>query len=368
VFRENQHPGPQAANKEEDKIKEFRAVINDNTSLFAMEKRNMIQIIVKKELTDYELNIIASEAPIKNFLPAGELLPYEYIVAEKEIIEKELFPFNDAIRKVFGNLYDLKLNSIRLCVGTEDDYLTIDESDLKEVNINPTLNGLKEFMQVNKKSIYGFTIRYNDVKKGNLVFCECDLNRPILDKENGIQSIKISILANLSQRGLYMQQHYTGFGMHLYYIFKINKFSDQLIDFFNELKIPIEMIYLKRKSSIQNWCAIECELDEKNLKDYLQFQYTSLSHSDVEQIVSIVRENKFNFEVARMIGDLLNRMKQDRVEVEDRLFSLEQEDIAAATKLVINYFGINEQNLSLPSNLNFNSIKKSIEKLDHYIH
>jgi hypothetical protein len=150
---------------------------------------------------------------------------------------------------------------------------------------------------------------------------------------------------------------------HLYYIFKINKFSDQLINFFNELKIPIEMIYLKRKSSIQNWCAIECELDEKNLKDYLQFQYTSLSHSDVEQIVSIVRENKFNFEVARMIGDLLNRMKQDRVEVEDRLFSLEQEDIAAATKLVINYFGINEQNLSLPSNLNFNSIKKSIEKL-----
>lgn len=363
MFRDNQHPGTQAGNREEEKIKEFRAVINDTTSLFIMEKRNTIQIIIKKELIDYELNIIASEAPIKNFLPAGEALPYEYIVAEKAIIEKELFPFDDAIKKIFGNNYDLKLNSIRLCIGTEDDYLTIDESDLKEVNINPTLNGLKEFMQVNKKSVYGFTIRHNDAKKGNLVFCECDLTQPILD----IQSIKISILANLSQRGLYMQQHFTGFGLHLYYIFKINKFSDQIINFFNELKIPIEMIYLKRKSSIQNWCAIECELDEKNLKNYLQFQYTSLSHSDVEQIVLIVCENKFNFEVARMMGDVLNRMKQDSIEIQEGL-SLEQEDIAAAAKLVVNYFGINEQNLSLPSNLNFNSIKKSIEKLDHYIH
>jgi hypothetical protein len=363
VFRDSQPSGSQAP-REEDKVKEFRAVLNDNTSLFIAEKRNMIHVIIKKELTDYNMDIIASEAPVKNFLAAGEFLPYEYIVADRMILEKEIFPFSDAIKKIFGSAYDLRLNSIRLCVGTEDDYLTIDESDLKEVEVNPTLNGLKEFMQVNKKSIFGFTIRHYDSKKGNLVFCECELNRPIFD----IQSVKISVLANLSQRGLYMQQHYTGFGMHLYYILRISRFSDPIINFFNELKIPIEMIYLKRKSSIQNWCSIECELDDKNLKNYLQSQYSALINPDIEQIISIVRENKFNFEVARMMADILNRMKQDRVEVENGPFSLETEDIAAAAKLVVNYFGFNEKNLTLPSNLDFNSIKKSIEELDRYIH
>ena len=61
MFRDSQPPGSQAS-KEEDKVKEFRAVLNDNTSLFIAEKRNMIHIIIKKELTDYNMDIIASEA------------------------------------------------------------------------------------------------------------------------------------------------------------------------------------------------------------------------------------------------------------------------------------------------------------------
>ena len=68
------------------------------------------------------------------------------------------------------------------------------------------------------------------------------------------------------------------------------------------------------------------------------------------------------------MADLLNRMKHDRVEIHDGLFSLEQEDIAAAAKVVINYFGFSEQDLSLPANLDFNVIKKSIDELDRYIH
>ncbi|NVM55079.1 MAG: hypothetical protein HWN66_15345 [Candidatus Helarchaeota archaeon] len=313
---------------------------------------------------DYNLEVTASEAPVKNYVAGGEILPFEYVVAESEILEKEIIKFNQKIKEIFGKKYDLKLNSIRLCVGTDENYVTIDESNLKEVDIIPTIQGLQEFIQANKKSVFGFTIRRYDTKKGNLIFCECELNHPIFD----IQSIKIKILASLSQRGLYMQKHHVAYGLHVYYILNVSRFSDMIIRLFNELNIPIEMIYLKRKSSIQNWRATECELDEKNLKNYLQFNYTHLSHSDVDQVVSIVRENKFNFEFANMMADLLNKMKLDRIEIEDALYSLGQEDIAAAAKVVVNYFGFNEQNLSLPSNLDFNIIKKSIDELDRYIH
>ncbi|HUX99573.1 MAG TPA: hypothetical protein VMV49_08475, partial [Candidatus Deferrimicrobium sp.] len=241
---------------------------------------------------------------------------------------------------------------------------TVDESDLKEVNIDPTINGLKKFIDTSKKRVFGFTIRNYDTKQGNLIFCEADLLRPVFD----LYSLKIKILTNLSQRGLYMQQHHLGYGLHLYYIFTLSKFSDNLVHFFNELGIPIELIYLKRKSSVQNWRALECELDEKNLKNYLQFNYTSLSHSDVEQIVTIITANKFDFEIANMMADLLNRLKLERVEVEDGLFLLEQEDIAAAATVATNYFGFKVEKLSLPSNLDVNSVKKSMEELDRYIH
>ncbi|MHA1267224.1 MAG: hypothetical protein ACTSRS_18450 [Candidatus Helarchaeota archaeon] len=350
--------------REEEKSKEFRAVVNENTSLVIVEKQNQFQVIIKKELLDYEIEVTASEAPIKNFIAGGEVLPYEYVVAETEILEKEIFKFNEKIQKLFGKKYDLKLNAIRLCIGTEDNYVTIDEGALREVDIMPTIRGLQNFIKKNRKSVIGFTIRRYDTKKGNLIFCEGELNHPIFD----LQSIKLKIIANLSQRGLYMQKHHTAYGLHVYYILRIRKFSDLIIQLFNEIDIPIEMIYLKRKSSIQNWRAIECELNEKNLKNYLQFNFTDLSHTDVEHIVAIVRENKFNFEIANMMADLLNKMKGDRVEIHDGLFSLEREDIAAAAKVVVNYFGFNEQELSLPSNLDVNIIKKSIDELDRYIH
>lgn len=363
MFRGSRRKG-QNVFKEDEKSKEFRAVLDKNTSLVIVEKRHNFQVVIKKELMDYNLEITASEAPIKNNISGGEILPYEYVVAESGILEDEIIKFNQKIKKIFGKRYDLKLNSIRLCVGTEENYVTIDESNLKEVDIIPTIQGLQEFIQANKKSIVGFTVRRYDTKKGNLIFCECDLNHPIFD----IRSIRVKIIASLSQRGLYMQKHHVAYGLHLYYILDVSKFSDKIINFFNELEIPIEMIYLKRKSSIQNWRATECELDEKNLKNYLQFQYTHLSHVDVDQIVSIIRENKFTFEIANMMADLLNRMKHDRVKIEDALYSLEQEDIAAAAKVVVNYFGFNEQDLNLPSNLDFNIIKKSIDKLDDYLH
>ena len=323
-----------------------------------------IQVVLKKELLDYNIDVVASEAPVKNSIIKGEIIPYEYVIAEIAILEQELFKLNECVKKVFGTKFEIKISSIRLCVGNEDNYHTVDESDLKEVNIDPTINGLKKFIDTSKKRVFGFTIRNYDTKQGNLIFCEADLLRPVFD----LYSLKIKILTNLSQRGLYMQQHHLGYGLHLYYIFTLSKFSDNLVHFFNELGIPIELIYLKRKSSVQNWRALECELDEKNLKNYLQFNYTSLSHSDVEQIVTIITANKFDFEIANMMADLLNRLKLERVEVEDGLFLLEQEDIAAAATVATNYFGFKVEKLSLPSNLDVNSVKKSMEELDRYIH
>jgi len=364
VFRDKERKYPKYfTTKKETKSKEFHAVVDRNTSLVIIEERNKKSVVIKKELLDYKLDMFASEAPVKNYLSNAEILPFEYVVAERAILEKEVIKVNEIIKKLFGKKYDLRLKSIRLCIGDEDNYLTIDESDLKEVDITPTLNGLNTFLQTNKKAIFGFTIRRYDPKKANLVFCECELTHPIFD----IQSIKMIILANLSQRGLYMQKHHQGYGLHLYHILKINEFSDTVIRFFNELEIPIDMIYLKRKSSIHNWRTIECELDEKNLKNYLQYQYNSLSHSDVDQIVSIIRENKLNFESANLMAEILNKMKNKRVEIDDGLFVLEQEDIAAAAKWVVSYFGFNEQNLALPQNLDSNGIKKSIDELEHLI-
>ena len=89
---------------------------------------------------------------------------------------------------------------------------------------------------------------------------------------------------------------------------------------------------------------------------------------EVERIVSIIRTNKFDFEIANMMADLLNRMKVDRVVIEDGLYELDQEDIAAAAKVALNYFGVSEQNLALPPNLDGDIIKKSVSKLDEYLH
>ncbi len=364
MFRDKERKFPKYfSKKKESKSKEFRAVIDKNTSLVIIEQANKNHVVVKRELLDYKLDVFASEAPIKNHISDAEILPYEYVVAERAILEKEIIGVNEVIKKLFGKKYDLRLKSIRLCIGDEEDYLTIDESDLKEVDVTPTLSGLNAFLQTNKKSIFGFTIRHYQPKKGNLVFCECELTHPIYD----IRSIKIIILASLSQRGLYMQKHHQGYGLHLYYILKINAFSDAVIRFFNELEIPIEMIYLKRKSSIHHWRSIECELDERNLKNYLQHQYNSLSHSDVEHIVAIVRENKFNFESANLMAEILNKMKNKRIEIDAGLIALEREDIAAAAKWVVNYFGFDEDHLALPQNLDSNVVKRSIDELEHLI-
>ncbi len=365
MFRNKGSKAPKYFEKtDEDTSKEFRAVLDESTSIVIVEKHDKVQILVKKELLDYKLEVVASEAPVKNYLLGGELLPFEYVFAERAILEQEIFTINRIINDLFGKNYDLRLKSIRLCIGAdENNYFTIDENDLKEVDISPTINGLKSFIQANSKSVLGFTIRKYDNKRGNLIFCEAELSHPIFE----IRSIKIKIISSLSQRGLYMQKHHQGYGLHIYYILQISDFTDPVIHFFNELKIPIDMIYLKRKSSIQNWRAIECEIDTKNMKNYLQYQYTSLSHSDVDQIVSIVQENKFNYGIANMMADLLNRMKVKRVEIEDGLFALEQEDFAAAAKVVVNYFGFNVEDLMLPKNLDSNVVEKSIAKLDEIL-
>ena len=77
--------------------------------------------------------------------------PYESSIADIKILEKEVFPINDAFQKVFGSDKELKLNSIKLAIGSNfHDYVTIGENDLIKFDVKPTLSGLRDFIKDNK--------------------------------------------------------------------------------------------------------------------------------------------------------------------------------------------------------------------------
>ncbi|TFG16436.1 MAG: hypothetical protein EU533_09030, partial [Promethearchaeota archaeon] len=106
----------------------FRAVIDNATTLTMYnEKKKSICVIKKNLAKDYEIDVDASEAPILNKL-LKDPEPYESSIADVKILEKEIFPLNDAFKNVFGLEDELKLHSIKLAVGgSETDYDTIRE-------------------------------------------------------------------------------------------------------------------------------------------------------------------------------------------------------------------------------------------------
>ncbi|TFF87149.1 MAG: hypothetical protein EU550_03855, partial [Promethearchaeota archaeon] len=89
-------------------------------------KKNRSFCIIRKDLAkDYEVEVDASEAPVLNKL-MSEPDPYESSMADIKIMEEEVFPIYDAIKLVFGEEKDLKLNLIKLAVGgSHKDYVTI---------------------------------------------------------------------------------------------------------------------------------------------------------------------------------------------------------------------------------------------------
>jgi len=343
---------------------EFRAVINKNLSVVIYEtKKGTTTLIIKKELVDYEIECTASEAPEKNYI-GGEIIPWELITAGLDILIKEVFPINKAIQEVLGTIYTLQLDAIRLCIGREYDYVTIDETDLEEYNIKPTIRGLKKFIYSSKKGIKGFTVRHYDSKKGNLILLESSLDQPNYE----IKKIRVNIISSLQTRGLYMQQEHKPYGLHLYIILKIRELSDLIVNLLEKIGIPIEIIYLKRTSAINKWQAVECEIDDNNLINYLSTTVPNFTNEDIKNIVYFAKRNQLDFEIVDKMADVLKKMKQEREKKRGYSnVSLNLEDIAAAAKIVLEHFGLLNTRLELPSGLNTELMIKSQNEMLRFI-
>ena len=355
---------------EKSRNEEFRAVIDKNTSCTIYDQPKKTLIILKKDLIDYKLLINSSEAPLKNYInnPQLEVSNFEEVIAERAILEKEIFPLNEKIKSYFKSR-DLKLRAIRLCIGREDDYVTIDETNLESVDVIPTISGLKAFIDSNQRSIIGFSIRKFDAKKGNVTFLNAISNDPTSE----ITMFKVRILSSLQQRGFFMQKHHKAYGLQLYLTIKLEKpsgvLSNKVLDFLKNINIPIESIYLKRNSSIQNWISLECEMDEKNLKNYIQSEYQFLAHSDVSLISEFcLIENKLSFDVAIKMAEMLNSMKSKKAKGDRKdgfLIILDPEDIAAAGKIAASYFGIKD--IFISKDLNEKILLKSEKILNNFV-
>ncbi|MFX1449557.1 MAG: hypothetical protein ACFFCM_01870 [Promethearchaeota archaeon] len=354
--------------EKEDKIdsnkNEFRAQVDKTTSISVIDTDLKATFIIKRNLHDYKIYVSPSEAPVQNFIKDFDVQPYEDIIAERAVLDKEIFPLNEKIREILGERINLRIRGIRLCFGREDDYITLDERDLENNKISPSIQGLKEFVLSNQRSVLGFCVRYFKPKKGNMVFLKCGYDEPV----NEIKSINVKILASLQQRGFYMQKYNKAYGLQMFIILNVRKrnnmITDRVIKLLKELEVPLEMIFLRRSSSIQNWTAIECELDSMNLKNYLQSEFQALSHYDVHQIAIFCENNKLNFDVAQMMGDMLNKMNTMRAQRGKRENALEREEIVAAGIIAATHFGI--KGIEPSKDLNMEYLKKVESELNNY--
>ncbi|MFX1260137.1 MAG: hypothetical protein ACFFAN_19990 [Promethearchaeota archaeon] len=330
------------SNGTESKYNErFRAVINDNTSLSISNKDNRSFCIIRKDLAkEYEIEVQASEAPILNKI-LTDPDPYESSLAEVKILEEEVFPVNEAIKKVFGNDKDLNLFSIKLAIGgSKNDYVTIDEKDLIKYDVKPTLSGLMDFIKENNESILGFLDREYINEEGNVIYLNCG-KKSVSDN---IFSIKVKILASMQQRGFFLQQEHTYYGLQLYIVIESRKSDDdKLFELLKELEIDWELIFFRRRLAIHDWTEIECERNSENLKNYLRSKYEILNYFDVNNITRLVIKNQLPFIVADKMASLLYQMKTDRaIQFQEDGYSitLKKAEIAAAARLACAYLGI----------------------------
>ncbi|MHA1371718.1 MAG: hypothetical protein ACTSRA_18610 [Promethearchaeota archaeon] len=318
--------------------KKYRAVLDKKTSVEIIKEKELIYWIIKKDLGDYESFISASEAPISNTY-TREPDPFEACVASREILEKEIFPICDAIQSVF-NTMNVDLDKVSLAIGAnEKDYVTIDESDLKNIRVDPSLFGLRDFINKNKSSILGFTIREFDHEKGNLIFLSSKLIRPT----KHIIAIEISVLSSIQQRGFYIQKNHSWLGVQAYIVIKTTKLDDEKVfEFLKELGINWELIFLRRTLAVNDWLEIECEHRLSNLKTYLRHLYPILGYTDIQQIVKVVEANNLTFKVAVKMADLLNKQKKEMLKNENidvTYQPIEKAEIIAAARLAIAYHG-----------------------------
>ncbi|MFW9826606.1 MAG: hypothetical protein ACFFEY_03190 [Candidatus Thorarchaeota archaeon] len=333
--------------------------MDNNISLSIYNKKKRSFCIIRKDLAkSYEIEVDASEAPVLNKM-LNDPEPYESSIADTKILEEEVFPINEAFQKVFGTDKELKLNSIKLAVGSNfHDYVTIGESDLVKFDVKPTLTGLMNFIKDNKESILGFLDSEFISEEGNVIYLDCG-------KKNvspNIYSIKVLILASMQQRGFFLQQEHKYYGLQLYIIVESrNSNDDMLFELLKELNIDWELIYFRRKLAIHDWMEIECEKNSENLKSFLRAKFETLNYFDVNNIIRLVVKNQLPFKVANKMASLLYKMKNERaIRIQDRKFqdklyqeeqaqqdeysiTLKKAEVVAAAKLACAYLGIQKE-------------------------
>jgi len=295
---------------EEKSTEQFRAVINNSTTLSMYnEKRRSVCVVRKNLAKDYDVEVDASEAPVLNKISENPQ-PFESSMAHLNILEEEVFPLIDAFKIVFGEEKELRLRSIKLAVGgSNTDYVSIREKDLIKYDVKPTLSGLKIFIQENKESILGFLDSEYVSEEGNVIYLKCEKR----DVSDDIYSIKIKILASMQQRGYFLQQEHKYYGLQLFIIIESRKpNNNKLLEFLKELGIDWELIFLRRRLAIHDWTEIECQANQDNLKSYLRVKYDTLNYFDINNMIRLILHNELPFNVADKMGSLLFKMKSER--------------------------------------------------------
>jgi len=346
--------------KSDDKIVEkFRAVLDENTSLSIYNKPgDRSYYIIRNDLTkDYEVEVMPNEAPILNKI-LSEPEPYESSLADPKILEEIIFPINEAIKKVFGDINDLNLESIKLAVGgNKSDYVTINELDLRRFDVNPTLSGLMDFIRENNESILGFLDREYINEEGNVIYLNC-VKKSVSDN---IYSIKLKVLASMQQRGYFLQQEHKYYGLQLYLIIESKTSDDdKILEFLKEIDINWELIFFRRKLAIHDWTEIECEKNAENLKNYMRSKYENLNYFDVNNITRLIVKNQLQFIVADKMASLLYNMKLDRssqFHEDSYSITLKKAEIAAAARIACAYLGIHIE-LKIDSDISLDEVLK----------
>ncbi len=330
-------------------LKSYRATVDEKTAISIHEGTNQSFLILKKELYDYHTEITCSEAPILSGMVQFPE-PFEFIVADPEIIEKEIESINTALKIIFGQNKDFALKNIKLSIGSSDnDFVTIDEKDLGEYNVVPTINGLLDFMKSNEDSILGLAVANYEPERGNLVFFDAQVKEP----EIHTSQIQIKIINSLQQRGIMMQKKQSFIGLQLYVIIVAKEVSESSIDFLRELGVDWELLQTRRELSIMNWIEIESERNAANLKAYLRKKYSNLNFLEISNIVAVCIENQLNFKIAEQIAQLLLKLKRKQLEQSytTEVEPLSKEQIAAAAKVASAYHGL-KRDLVVENDLN----------------
>lgn len=327
-------------NSKKDHTK-FHASIDKNTGLTLYRREGGLYLIIKKELGGYDLTISPSEAPIINqYLKSPD--PFESMVVDIKIIEKEIDPINLAIQTSFGENKEMNLLSIKLAIGSGmDDYVTIDESDLIAMDVEPTLNGIINFINSNE-SVIGVCNRIFDPERGNIILVNAKIREPC----QSITTIEIKVMSSLQQRGLYMQKNMQYAGLQLYIIIKAESLDDDVLSFLKAIGIEWEIIFLRRDLSIGDWLEIECEKNSVSLKGYLSAKFNSLGFFDVNNITRVAIINQLNFKIVVRMAELLNKVKKQREEltgIQPDSEPLKKAEIIAAAKLSCAYYGVKKE-------------------------